>query len=266
MTMPHLSFQTVLETERQMLDAAGKQLAIFDKEVEQAQDQVGEQVYASLVTAYNAANAAYDDLVNVVNMAVQASQAGQIAVQLLPPHLANLAQSMQQQPPQNAPAVNQIILSLRFCSLRPSDVWRGEIRIQAGALLERMFNALATGSANAQTIQQMAEVYTSAFCWFETAWFDEKGVAIAGGSANGSSLWSHLFSLKGAALIGITAIAGYFGGKFAVEKYQEWFGGEGGEEIDEEEEDIAEGDEGEVVTGEEFIFDVPAPEQAGGVA
>jgi len=257
--MPNLSFRTILTTERQMLAGAAKQLAIFDKEVEQAQDQVGEQVYASLVTAYQAAQSALQEMEQIIAAADQATQAGQIATHLLPPHMADVGQQMIAQTPDKVAAINRIILSLRFCSLRPSDIWRGEIRIQAGALLERMFAALAGGGASAQVIEQMAEVYTSAFCWFETAWFDDKPATV-NGNGNGS-LWSHLFSLKGAGVIGLAAIAGYFGGNYAVEMYNNYMGG-GQADADVGEDEDEEGGEEEV---EETIIDIPSPDEVQGV-
>ncbi len=257
--MPALNFTTILQQERSLLDEASKKLAVFDKEVEAAQDQLGEVVYASLVAALDAANKSFEEISTIAQSITAASAQGRVAVELLPPTMQAHANAFQGNGT-TAPALNQIIFSLRLCAQRPSDVWRGEIRKQAGALLERLHGALSQGT-DPRAVAQMAELYTSAFCWFELAWFDNDGRGVTD-PAQPKSLFSQLFSLQGALLVAGLATAGYFGGQYVVPFVADKVGsvfGLGGrtknKEIDDgEDEDEDEGDDAEDEGEEETTF------------
>lgn len=262
--MPALNFATILQQERTLLDEAAKKLAVFDKEVEAAQDQLGEVVYASLVSALDAANKNYDEIAHAAQNIASASAQGRVAVELLPPTMMPHADAFQGSGP-SASALNQIIFSLRLCAMRPSDVWRGEIRKQAGALLERLHGALAQGT-DPKSVAQMAELYTSAFCWFELAWFDSDGKGMTEAKPQ-ASLFSQLFSLQGALLVAGLATAGYFGGQYVVPFVTEKVGGvfglgggrtqneiEDGEDDDEDDDDDDDAEEAAFV-----VEDMPSP-------
>lgn len=210
--MPALSFDSILQQERILLDEAAKKLAVFDKEAEG--DEMGEVVYASLVSALDLADKNLQELAQVWSMIQQASASGQVAINALPDHMKDRAQFFQGRDPQSITALNNIIMALRLCSIRPSDVWRAEIRRQADALLGRLHQSLMQGT-DPKAIEGMAQVYTSAFCWFEMAWFDADGSGVTG-QGQQQSLFSQLFSMQGALLVAGLATAGYFGGRYAV--------------------------------------------------
>jgi hypothetical protein len=258
--MPALSFHSILQQEKSLLDEAAKKLAVFDREVESAGDQIGEVVYSSLVSALNAARKAYDEITQVVAGVEAATAQGRVATEALPPTMAGHVAAFQGSGVQ-VPAMNNIIMALRLCAQRPSDVWRGEIRKQAGALLERLHGSLSQGT-DAKAVAHAAQIYTSAFCWFELAWFDNDGVGA--NQPKEVSLFSQLLSWKGALLVAGVATAGYFGGGYVVPYVSEKVGGlfgsrtknkelADGEDDDEDDDDVEEVDE-------EVIFDVEMPE------
>lgn len=208
--MPALSYDSILQQERVLLDEAAKKLAVFDKEAEG--DELGEVVYASLVSALDAANKDYDGLVQTWQHIQQASAQGQVAINALPESMADRAPFFQGSGP-TAVALNNIIMALCLYTKRPSDVWRAEIRRQGDALLARLHQSLTQGMP-AEQVAHMSQIYTSAFCWFELAWFDSDGAAA--GQAPQKSIFSQLFSLEGALLVAGVGVAGYFGGRYAV--------------------------------------------------
>lgn len=221
--MPDLTFKEILENENAMLMDAQEKLAVFDREVEAIGDQTAEEVYSSLLTALDSAKQSYANLLDVVSRIEQATAQNRIAFDALPPTMVQHAQSFQN-PNMNAAAANKIIISLWLCAQRPTDVWRGEIRKQASALLQRLHVALAN-NADATSIMNMTEVYTSVFCWFEQAWFDKSFKEEKG-------FLSTLFSWKGLGTVAAAATAGYFGGNYLVPVVSGYLGYGSGGEID----------------------------------
>lgn len=213
--VPELKYETILAQESKMLQRASKDLADFHREVEAEKDEVGRTVYASLYSAYQKAQQALQMYQTMVQTTQQATAQGRVAMEVLPPNVRGNFPTQGLDPA----ALNSIILGLRMCAERPTDVWRNEIRRQASELVKKLHMALMSGK-DPRIIEKMCQLYTSAFCWFEAAWCDTSEAEASPGSA--SSWRKMLFSWQGG--LGVLAVgtAGYFGGSFVAGKVKDY--------------------------------------------